>query len=365
MPDYIPQANLPQGLADEVLRLANARKSPWESLANGVSNLGASAIERYKPTSGNLTPEQIEAFRQGLPRTVANNDFQGPAAPGQMSPGSKSLGDVFPRGVPSSLAEQVSKQREQESIAKITTDRMMGLQGLKGDQLAAKDHTPVTDEMLKNYPSVKKMGFQIGELVPNRFINDQNKADAAAKSAAGKSGIADEKLWEGINKQVNPINAPRGSLLGQAGQGNARADRALTTLNSKTVTPQQIQAVVADYAGIMQGGAPHEIALRQMGYDNLATRWANFKQFITSNPKAVNTPEVVSQLRDMIKDIKKVDNEIIKNNLDTVEQTHSGLIQKDAPRWSKIRGQVMKSAGESPAGHDNLDALIDKHLGGQ
>lgn len=161
-----------------------------------------------------------------------------------------------------------------------------------------------------------------------------------------------EKQWETIEKRTNPLVAPRGSLLGIAGQGNARADRALTTLNSKNLTPQQISTVVADLAGIMQGGSPHEIALRQQGYDTLLSRFANLRTLITSKPSAANQPEVVQQLRDMVTEIKGVDNKIISDNLDIAEQTFAATIKAQPERWQAYRDKVLgttKSPGESAA----------------
>lgn len=180
---------------------------------------------------------------------------------------------------------------------------------------------------------------------------------AKGKIEDAKVGKADEKFWASQYKLFAPTNAARGSLIGQAAYGNARADRALTTLADPNIKPQQIQAVVNDYAGIMQGGAPHADSMRSMGFDTLLTDFANLKTKIFSEPQNANQPEVVNTLRNMISEIKKVDNQIISNNLDTFEATNSEQVSRNPTKWQKIRNSVMR--GTQAPNENKTNTLVE------
>lgn len=186
---------------------------------------------------------------------------------------------------------------------------------------------------------------------------DRNTKDAATKAQKQTAS------WLQINRVTNPAVAPRGSLLGTAGAANARADRALQTLNDPNATPQQIASVVTDIAGIMQGGAPHEIAEKQQAYGNLWQDLANLKTQVTGSPQAANTPEIVNKLRQVVQDIKAVDNDVIQRNLDTAETTFADTVAADPERWRKHRENVMRttlgsSATPSPGGRATQGDIV-------
>lgn len=350
MPDYIPQIQLPQGMAENLIRLQSQANDPWAALAQhlGQTFSGAlqqrAALQRQQQSQNNNTITADQAQSLG----IIPPSFPGKQLPeGQQGPVQQRTPEsVFPRGIQMSLAEQIMRQRNIADIA--------GAKGKFAEEKLNIPRTQTVDALFERAglpldpkaTTVRHEDYDaaVKTILSQQSISGKKEAETSREKAAStKIGMADEKLWETLNRQVNPINAPRGSLLGQAGQGNARADRALTTLSSKTITPQQVQAVVSDFAGIMQGGAPHENALREMGFGNLSTRWTNMMQYITSKPQAINTPEVINQLRTMITEIKDVDNQIINNNLDVVEQTHSGLVTKDPERWQRVRSQILKS----------------------
>lgn len=329
MPDYVPAPQLPEGLAAELARQRQQNAMIIPNALQGLVQQLNQGYQQHLQMQQQRTPTS-ELQAAGLLGQVQPQGWQGAVPPGQapmLPPGTQ---------LPQSFGPHVVQALGQRSTQEASMKKALEVQGLKN----------IGGQSVEDLKATHAKAMEDLKATHAKELETLKAKDSANKTA-GKNDVAQEKLWEGVNRAVNPVNAPRGSLLGQAGQGNARADRALTTLSSSKVTPQQVSAVVADYAGIMQGGAPHEIALRQMGYDNLATRWASLQQFITSSPQSVNTPEVVGKLRQMISEIKEVDNKIISGNLDTVEQTHSGLIQKDLAKWQKIRESVMKTTGES------------------
>jgi len=181
-------------------------------------------------------------------------------------------------------------------------------------------------------------------------------ADAKKTAAeAAKTKAGDDKFWASQFKMFTPTNASRGSMIGQAAYGNARAERALKILErgAGKVSPQDLNKVIVDLAGIMQGGSPHADAIQSQGYNTLAEEWAALKTRITGNPQAANIPEIVNELKRVVTEIKDVDNKIIADNLDTFEATNSGYIDRNPDRWAKIKASVMRgtqSSGAAPAG---------------
>ena len=169
----------------------------------------------------------------------------------------------------------------------------------------------------------------------NKKIIEENKQKAT-----------DEKFWSSNFKLFTPTNAPRGSLIGQAAYGNARADRALKMLDRSggKITPQDLNKVIVDLAGIMQGGSPHTEAVASQGYNTLSEQWAALKTRISGTPNAANIPDIVNDLRKVVSEIKDVDNLIIQDNLNTFEATNSEQIGRNPGKWNKIRASVTRGA---------------------
>lgn len=171
------------------------------------------------------------------------------------------------------------------------------------------------------------------------------KETRARTDATG--GRGDEKFsqgeWDKILQKTDPNVAPRGSLLGIAGQNNARADRALTNLNDPKMVVQQLDAVTTDIAGIMQGGSPHEAGIAGQNFRTVLSNWAAIKQVLTSNPQAINNPEIVAKLKQITNDIKRVDNKIISDNLRSAEVVFRPIIARDPQRWNDYKKSVFQT----------------------
>lgn len=170
------------------------------------------------------------------------------------------------------------------------------------------------------------------------------EAESAARARG--NGIGDRNTqseWDKLNRQTNPSVAPRGSLLGVAAQNNSRADRALSNLNDPNMVVQQLDAVTTDIAGVMQGGNPHESGIAGQNFRNVLTRWASLKSQLTATPQAINNPSTVAKLRQIVMDIKRVDNKIISDNLRTNAVAFKGIIQKDPSRWADYQKSVLET----------------------
>lgn len=372
MPDFFPTPQLPTGLAELTAKLMAEQGGAWGDLAKNLGkDVGGFVHNLRNPTM--LTPEQANALATGhvpsgnIPAPMPSIDTEQANALSRKNGGqpvdASPVFDpkVFPHGVPLSLVEQISKQREQEALVKMTTERMMGVQGIKREQAAEKDHTPATAEMLKNYPKIAKMGFEEGMLVPNKFISEQS---APLKASLG---IRDEQFWQkqwvDTAKDMDISKASSRTPLGVATTNNMKAGRALKLLDSKkTFTPQDMSLITTDLTSMMKGGSPDEELLRQQQYGNLQTSGIALLQQILSKPENLNTPEVKQHLREIIKGIVEVDNGVIRGHIDSIESGRADIIAKRPKDWEKLKAKALSKIEDNK---DSLDSLIDKHLGGQ
>ena len=213
-------------------------------------------------------------------------------------------------------------------------------------------------EINKNNATAKAMAGKPAPVSEDqKIINIGKESEARATGAAKGSGIGDRNVqseWDKLNRQTNPSVAPRGSLLGVAAQNNSRADRALSNLNDPKMVTQQLDAVTTDIAGVMQGGNPHESGIAGQNFNNILTRWAALKSQLTASPQAINAPDTVAKLKQIVMDIKRVDNKIITDNLRTNAIAFKGIIQKDPSRWSDYQKSVLdttQAATDNPGGN--------------
>lgn len=205
------------------------------------------------------------------------------------------------------------------------------------------------------------------------------KAEEWAKPRAEANKIRKDQFLEGqwnkLGKQVNSLDKGSRTSVGMAAVGNQRAARALEILDDPKMDTVLKKYVEADLAGIMQGGAPHEQMLRQQGYDNLVTKWAQLKQQITSEPQAIKVPEIRQQLRDAITGIMAVDNEILDLNVGIAKEQYLQAVQSDPKRFERMVGVAdqAKVIGRAKSGTGvkldlkkaSTDDLLRQLAGGQ
>lgn len=371
MPDFLPTPQMPVGLAEETIRLAAARgqNNPWAALAQAVGQAGEGAVKGLTARANKpvLTPDQMIAM--GLPGTVPGAPLpsgqQGPIQP-------RPLSQVFPQGAPMSLAENMLQRKTQRDIADETTTRVLGSAGLKADSASEKLNIPVTDTTKALF---QKAGLPLDDGAQNVRHEDYEAAlkkvlaqdsFASKKDAAGaKAGVAQEKEWQKFAKDANLAQASSRTMAGTAYSINARADRALKSLKSKTMTNEQAAGVAADIAGILKGSTPDEQAMKEQGYGTLYSKAAGLAQFFTGKPKDAVTEPIKDKLRETIMELKEVDNKILKNHADSLQDKYTPLFKADPDRAKRIHGSVLKAAGiDGGAVGSEHDALIDKFLGG-
>jgi hypothetical protein len=157
--------------------------------------------------------------------------------------------------------------------------------------------------------------------------------------------------------------------LGVAVTNNMKAGRAMKLLNQKGLyTPQDQSLVTTDLTAMMKGGSPDEELLRQQQYGNLYTSGVSLLQRITSKPQDLNLPDIRQHLRDVVKGIIEVDNQSIKDHVDTVESGRADVISKRPKDWETLKAKALKHVRDdapSGKGASKYDDVINKVMGGQ
>lgn len=347
MPDFFPTPNLPQGLAEETIRLAAARgeASPWVALARAAGTVGQGIAAKRAQGGPMLTPDQAAAI--GLPSMVPGAPLPG-GAQGPVQP--RPLSDVFPKGVPMSLAENILQRKTQADSAREATSRIIGAAGIKAGAEQEKINIPVTDTTRALF---QKAGLPLSEDTKTvrhedydaalKQVLGQQTAASREKAAGTRAGMAIENQWQKFSKDADVAQASSRTLVGTAATINARADRALQSLKAKELTNEQAAGIAADIAGILKGATPDEQAMKEQGYGTLYSRAQSLVQYVTGKPQDSVPEPIKKKLKETILELKKVDNQILKNHADSLRTKYAPLFKSDSKRAEEIYGGVMKT----------------------
>lgn len=181
-----------------------------------------------------------------------------------------------------------------------------------------------------------------------------------------------QNQWTTFLHQNNPELASPRSTLGMAGTGNAKADRALATLqNNPLVTSADLGNITADLASIYQGGAPTDMGMKHQEYGTIWTNIQKLKQFVTNNPTDVLPQAMKDKVIDTITRLKDANNKVLNNYFDTTEKSQTKLISKNPDEWKAFRGGFDPLFGQQAANdtftenaksHGYTDAQIQSYL---
>jgi hypothetical protein len=98
----------------------------------------------------------------------------------------------------------------------------------------------------------------------------------------------------------------------------------------------------------MHGGAPDEIEVKGQMYSTLRGKWNKLVTYVTSNPQAARQPEVQAKIRQMIADVKQVDNKTVKDNLASIEISRKWMVNKDPARWESYKNSILDTTTGFP-----------------
>lgn len=156
----------------------------------------------------------------------------------------------------------------------------------------------------------------------------------------------DQRQWSAFVNKNTPTLASSRSTLGMAANGNLRADRALVSIqNNPTMTYQDLGNVVGDLAGIYQGGAPTDMAMKHQQYESIQSQIANLKQYITGKPQNAVPQQVKQKLVDVINNLKTINNDAINRHFEVQEKAQKRLISKFPDEWQSLRQQIQDNYG--------------------
>lgn len=197
-----------------------------------------------------------------------------------------------------------------------------------------------------------------------RMIRDAIKQEAGQERRFGlMEDTRDMLYWSKLQKEMNIYNAPAARAIGQASVNNMRADRALSLLDKDgDLTPPEYDIIATDLAAIFKGGVPDIISLDHQRYSTLMSDLASKLQYFKSSIQPVHLPEIRKRLRDVTMDVKKVDNEVIKDYLTSVATGYEDTIKSDIPRFIRmVNAQLARLDG--PLLQDVDDLSIVEHFG--
>jgi hypothetical protein len=187
--------------------------------------------------------------------------------------------------------------------------------------------------------------------------SDDLRRFLAGQSLAGRQLTLDtntekwtEDQWQKLERRANALNAGSRSALGQSGVANVRAARAMDVLVNKDIVsdPYAYDLVNTDVQGIMKGGAPTNEQLKER-YVNLQTQLASKWQQITSNPTAVNQPEVKRQLLAIVNSLREIDNDVIDKNLGVAKVAFKKILSEDPDRAAEFFEAIEQSKDVFPS----------------
>jgi hypothetical protein len=163
-----------------------------------------------------------------------------------------------------------------------------------------------------------------------------------------------------LNKQINPMNANRGSQLGRIGETTIRSRRALDLLNDKSfkIDAQVLSGISSDLAGIMQGGAPTQVGMSEQDYNTLQKTLANSAQYLSGHPGDALPDDIRNYLTDTFNRLNETGKFYIKNNLKTVEDLQGKWINKNKEAWNSSKQDIFDTYGIDDSSSNNAKSTL-------
>lgn len=161
-----------------------------------------------------------------------------------------------------------------------------------------------------------------------------------------KQSQFNQREWDKLVKEVNPLTTSGRNPLGMAMKANYNANRALSTLSNPMVTNQEAGNVMADIASIYQNGSPTQFGMSEQGYKTLKSKLASYTQYLSGKPQDALTPDIKNRLLDTLTAMKKTNFDVIKQNIDYTENAKSKLIKSFPDEWQGMK-ETMLSDGYS------------------
>lgn len=195
-----------------------------------------------------------------------------------------------------------------------------------------------------------------------------NKVTGAAQSKAknAAAGSRAEAMQRSIDtKQIDHLTQTIGftpKMISSIQQTATRAQRGLDIINQPNVTWQALGAAGVDFAGIMQGGAPHVGEVVNTQFPNWHQSAAHWQTYIDGNNPG-NVPEPIrKQMQSMLSGVYDIDKKFIESsnkfNTRMIGPTiRGGLNPNQKSAISDIQGAMIGGSSPQSAQNDPLGIL--------
>jgi hypothetical protein len=178
-------------------------------------------------------------------------------------------------------------------------------------------------------------------IAPDIFQDEITRAlkQANLTNSQNKPMEEAQKQFASIVEKNNPMKASSRSGLGMAANATQRADRALALLDNDVMTNQDLQGVVGDYAGILQGGAPTVVGMHEGEYKSAQQSLKGLAQYMSGNPQDAVPAKFKEHIRKNLIELKGTSDSYIKKNFDAIEKAYAPIISKFPDEWKNFRGE--------------------------
>lgn len=315
----------------ELLAAAQAQKSPFMALLEGAtSGFGQAqnnALERTKTLMA-MDQARQEMAQQAQMQQEIQNALKG-AQETQTTAGLNAVTSKPKAVLPT---QKLQMEIDQNDKGQYSRKFKMGEQ--KDASFQSKEYQDAQGKTrIGNYnPTVGKL-FQSPDdpLAPPPATN---------LSLGERRDQFNQKEFDKIIQDNNPNNAGSRTAIGMIGRANLNADRAMVTLTKPTVTMQEAGNVMADIAGIYQGGSPTQFGMSHQQYDTLYGKAQAALQSLSGNPQDAVPEPIKQRLLNVLKDMKDTNRNILKDNLDLTEVSKKKILSNFPDEWKAFRQQL-------------------------
>lgn len=127
-----------------------------------------------------------------------------------------------------------------------------------------------------------------------------------------------------INKNVNALTGT--GALGLAGKNNLRIARVKSLLERPTqLTPQELDLVTTDLAGVVQGGAPLRDSVEGQQIGTVATKMADLLKQASNQPQTFNDAGFRTRIIQLANEMVAADNDVQEKAFNTVKANFGHL----------------------------------------
>lgn len=297
---------------------------------------------------GMVSPMPQQGGSQQLlssPIVVAHKDYLSKNGQGQQSQGMASLFSKKPFD-PNAIIEQVRKG-DYSNLPETGTKNMKILeatpawQGVVSEAKRKQEPLTSVNKALIMFPHLKEQEAQVRQEFPNGFTDSElshlSSGLKLTATSGEKSDQFNQREWDKIVKDVNPLTSTSRSTLGLATKADYNANRALTTLSKPVVTNQEASNVMADIASIYQGGSATEFGMSHQAYNTVYGKVQNALQQLTGKPQDAVPNDIKQRLTEVLQDMKSTNKAVIKQAFDSVEKSKAKIIKNFPNEWKDLR----------------------------